>query len=141
MRVRTRSGVVAACIVAATPFLSTSVSAGGLDGSSDIVCALTDVVGCVEQRSCVQGSAKGFDLPGLFILDAKNKVVRGSYESGEKSVSPVKNMERSGDHLVLQGVENGRGWDIAIDVKTGTMSGAVVGDAVSILVFGVCTAP
>ena len=141
MRNSKRSGVVAACVVAATPFLSTSVSAGGLDGSSDIVCALTEVVGCVEQGSCLQGRAKGFDLPGLFILDAEKKVIQNNFESGDKSVSPVKGMERSGDHLVLQGVENGRGWDIAINVKTGTMSGAVVGDAVSILVFGVCTAP
>ena len=141
MRIRKCSGVVAACIVATTPFLSTAVSAEGLDGSSDIVCALTEVVGCVEQDSCVQGRAKSFDLPGLFILDAEEKIVRGSYESGEKSVSPVKNMERNGDHLILQGVEQGRGWDIAIDMKTGTMSGAVVGDAVSILVFGICTAP
>jgi hypothetical protein len=55
-------------------------------------------------------------------------------------VSPVKNTERSKDHLILQGAEEGHGWDIAVDTKTGAMRGAVVGEAVSILVSGTCTA-
>jgi hypothetical protein len=37
-------------------------------------------------------------------------------------------------------VENGRGWNIAINTKTGRMSASGVGDAVSFLVFGACTA-
>jgi len=74
------------------------------------------------------------------ILDAKKKVLRAAYESGHDAVSPVKSMERSGDHLVLQGVENGRGWEFAINTKSGHMSAAGVGDAVSFLGFGACTA-
>jgi len=139
MKIRKRFWFVAACAVAATPFLSTAVSAEGLDGSSDIVCAVIQVVGCVEDAGCVLGQAKSFDLPALVVFDAKKKVIRGSDESGHKEVSPVKNRERSIDHLILQGAEEGRGWDIAIDGKTGEMRGAVVGDAVSLLVSGTCT--
>ena len=40
------SRLVAACAVAATPFVSSAVSAAGLDGSSDVVCAVTHVVAC-----------------------------------------------------------------------------------------------
>lgn len=140
MRNRTHSWVVAACMAVATPFVSTAVSAAGMDGSSDIVCAVIDVVGCAEEGSCIQGRASSFDLPEFVILDAKKKVLRAAYESGNDAVSPVKNTERSGDHLLLQGVENGRGWDVAINTKSGRMSGAGVGDAVSFLVFGACTA-
>lgn len=140
MQIRKRFWFAVACAVTATPFLSTAVSAEGLDGSSDIVCSVMDVVGCVEGAGCMQGRADSFDLPGFVILDAKKKVMRGSYESGNEAVSPVKNMERNGDHLVLQGVENSRGWEFAINVKTGLMSAAVVGDAISFLVFGACTA-
>ena len=130
----------AACVIAASPFVSTTASAEGLDGSSDMVCAVIKVVGCVEDAGCVLGQAKSFDLPVLVVFDAKKKVIRGTDESGHEEVSPVKNMERSNDHLILQGAEEGRGWDIAIDSKTGEMRGAVVGDAVSILVSGACTA-
>lgn len=128
-----------ACFITTTPFIPAVVSAEGIDGTKDIICSVRDVVGCTESGQCLQGSAQSFDLPDFVILDAKKKVVRSAYESGHKAVSLVKNMELSGNHLVLQGIENSRGWDIAIDTKTGSMSGAVVGDAVSMLVFGTCT--
>ena len=140
MWIRKLSWIAAACVIAASPFVSTAVSAKGLDGSKDMICAVIKVVGCAEGAGCVVGQAKDFDMPALVVFDAKKKVVRGTEESGHKEVSPVKNMELSNDHLILQGVEEGRGWDIAIDGKTGEMRGAVVGDAVSILVSGTCTA-
>jgi len=137
---RKYSRLVAACAVAATPFVSSGVSAAGIDGSSDIVCAVTHVVACMEDGYCLQGQAKSFDLPDLMVLDSKNKVLRGTHESGHNAVSAVKNMELNGEHLVLQGVENSRGWDIAINAKTGRMSASGVGDDISFLVHGTCTA-
>jgi len=134
------SRLVAACAVAATPFVSSVVSAAGLDGSSDIVCAATHVVACTEDGVCLQGQAKTFDLPELLVLDTKIKALRSTRESGVKAVSPIKNMELNGDQLVIQGVENSRGWDIAINAKTGNMSASGVGDGVSFLVHGTCTA-
>ena len=140
MLIRKYTRLVAACAVAATPFVSTAVTAEGLDGSSDAVCAVTHIVACLEDGVCLQGQAKTFDLPELVVLDAKNKVMRGTRESGHEEVSPLKNMEHNGEHLVLQGVENSRGWDIAINTKTGRMSGSSVGDGVSFLAHGTCTA-
>lgn len=139
MLIRKCSWAVAASVMAVMPFASTAVFAGGLDGSSDIVCSVIEVTACVEDGACISGQARSFDLPEFIILDAKKKLIRAADESGHDAVSPVKNMEKSGDHLILQGVENGRGWDIAIDTKTGRMRGAGVGDAVSFLVFGTCT--
>jgi hypothetical protein len=98
-----------------------------------------EVVGCLENGSCADGSAREFELPEFIIMDAKAKAIRATYESGLKATSPVKNMETSGEHLVMQGVEKGRGWDIAINTKTGHMSTSVVGDGVSFLMFGSCT--
>ncbi len=140
MNNRKYSWALAACIMSATPFITTPVSADvGLGGSSDIVCSVMDVVACVENSNCIQGTARGFELPEFIIMDSEKKVIRAAYESGHKAISHVKNLELSGQHLVLQGVENSRGWNISIDTKTGNMSGAVVGEAVSFLVFGACT--
>jgi hypothetical protein len=140
MRNRTQSWVAAACLVA-TPFVSTAVAAGGIDGTKTIVCAVVDVVGCTEDGQCVEGTARGFELPEFMIMDADKKAIRAAYEAGHNETSPVKNMQQSGDHLVLQGVENGRGWDMAINTRTGRMSASGVGDAVSFLAFGTCTTP
>ena len=140
MHKRTSSWALAAC-VAATPFVSTGAAAGQLDGSSDMVCAVTDAVACLENANCAQGQARDFELPEIMVIDSKQKVIRGALESGEKAVSNIKNSERSGDHLILQGVENGRSWDIAINTNNGKMSASLVGDGISFLTFGICTAP
>ena len=140
MLIRKCSRIAAACVIAATAFVTTAVSAEGLDGTSDAVCAVTLVVACTQDGTCLQGQAKTFDLPALLVLDARNKVMRATRESGLKAVSPVKNMERNGEILVLQGVENSRGWDIAINTKTGNMSASSVGDEVAFLAHGTCTA-
>ena len=138
------SRTLMAGIVAATPFVATDAAAkGGIDGSRDVVCAVMNVVGCVEGdqgSQCIQGSAKSFDLPELMILDTKKKVMKATYESGHNAVSPIKSLEHSGKYMIMQGVENSRGWSIAIDTKNGAMSGSGVGKDVSFLVFGTCTA-
>lgn len=139
MNFRLDATAVAAWVLVAAPFFSSSVAAEGMDGTKDVVCAVMDVVGCIEEGNCLQGRASSFDLPEFIIFDSEAKAMRAAYESGEKAVSPVKNVERNGDHLILQGVENGRGWNIAMDTKSGKMSAASVGDAVSFLVFGSCT--
>ena len=140
MRNITYGWVLAAGMVVTTPFVTNAVSASSLDGSKNIVCAVADVVGCTETGQCVEGTARSFELPAFVIVDAEKKAIRAAYESGLKDVSsPVKNMQRSADHLILQGVENGRGWGISINTKSGRMSASGVGDAVNFLVFGACT--
>lgn len=141
MRSKSYGWVVAACMAAAAPFVSAVASAGPMDGSKNIVCAVVDVVGCTETGQCAEGTARSFELPQFLIMDAGKKVIRAAYEAGHEDVSsPVKNMESSGDQLILQGVENGLGWDIAINTKNGSMSASGVGHAVSFLLFGSCTA-
>ena len=140
MHNKINSWVLSACFFSATPIMATAVSADtGLDGTGNIVCAAMDVVACVEGTACLQGTAKSFDLPEFVILDTKKKVMRADYESGHKGTSPVKNIEKNDGHLVLQGIEKGRGWNIAINTKSGDMSGALAGDGVSFLIFGNCT--
>ena len=140
MNNKINSWVLSACFITATPLIATEVSAASnLDGTANIVCASMDVVACVEGSACIQGSAQSFDLPQFVILDTKKKVMRADYESGHKGTSAVKNIEKSDGHLVLQGIEKGRGWSIAINTKSGDMSGALAGDGVSFLIFGNCT--
>lgn len=114
--------------------------AGAMDGSKNITCAVLEVVGCTETGQCAEGTSRDFDLPQILVMDAEQKSVRGAYEAGHGDVlSPVKNLEKNGEHLILQGVENGRGWNIAINTRDGRMSASGVGDAVSFLLFGSCT--
>lgn len=130
---------VAMTWAAASLFAPVAVSSDRLTGSQDIVCAVMDVVGCLEDGGCVEGSAREFELPEFLIMDSSEKVIRSAHESGEQAVSPIGNMQKDGEHFIMQGVENGRGWDVAINTKTGRMSASAVGDGVSFLAFGACT--
>ncbi len=132
--------IPAAVAIATLLLLMPSFAVKAMDGSKDIVCAVRDVVGCLETGGCAQSDAREFNLPGLFIFNAEEKAVRGAHGSGKDAISQVKSIEVNTKHLILQGVENSRGWDIAVNMENGNMSGAGVGDGVSFLVFGVCTA-
>lgn len=130
----------AICMAMGASFLSLAAQAGGMDGSKNIVCAVVEVVGCTENGQCAEGTSHSFELPRFLIMDAGQKAVRAAYEAGHGDVlSPVEYMETNGDHLILQGVENGRGWSIAINTEDGNMSASGVGEAVSFLLFGSCT--
>jgi hypothetical protein len=133
-------GAITACLMSVSAFISApTIAATSIDGSKDIVCAVLEVVACVEDSRCVQNTARGFDLPELMVVDSKKQVLRSTHESGQKATSVIKNVETNGSHLIIQGAENSRGWNIAINTQTGKMNGATVGDKISFLVFGTCT--
>lgn len=140
MRLAKRSLSLVAAVVAMAASISPGASAAELDGSSNLVCAAFNVVACAEVSGCVQGRAKAFDLPEFMVMDFKAKVVRAHRESGLTHVSPFKNVEKSHTQLIVQGVEDGHGWTISIDRKTGRATTSLAGELVSYMVFGACTA-
>ncbi|MCK5698184.1 MAG: hypothetical protein KAI02_08485 [Gammaproteobacteria bacterium] len=135
MRKKNYSWGLLSTLLLASPFMTANASETG-----NIVCSTVDIIACVDNVACVKDTATSFDLPEFIIVDKEKKVIRAAYESGHKGTSNVKSMEQQGDHLILQGVENSRGWSISIDTKKGDMSGSLVGEGLSFLIFGNCTA-
>lgn len=114
--------------------------AAAFDGTANLVCSAIDVVGCVNGPGCMEGTARSFELPQFMFVDFENKQVRTTGESGHKAVSPIKNFEQTERQMILQGVENHRGWSAAIDRQTGKMIVTSAGPDVSFMVFGACMA-
>ena len=140
MRNRMRSSALALGLGLTTTLLPGAASAAGFDGTTNLVCAAIDVIGCVNGPGCVEGQASSFELPQFMFVDFENKVVRATDESGHKEVSPIKNSEQTETQMILQGVENHRGWSAAIDRQTGRMTVSSAGPDVSFMIFGACTA-
>jgi len=140
MRNRMRSSALALGLGLTTTLLPGAASAAGFDGTTNLVCAAIDVIGCVNGPGCVEGQAGAFELPQFMFVDFENKVVRATDESGHKEVSPIKNSEQTETQMILQGVENHRGWSAAIDRQTGRMTVSSAGPDVSFMIFGACTA-
>jgi hypothetical protein len=123
-----------------TTLVSGGAAAAGFDGSASLVCAAINVVGCVNGPGCMEGQASAFELPEFMFIDFENQVIRATDESGHKEVSPIRNSEQTEYQMILQGVENHRGWSMAIGRETGKMTLTSAGPEVSFMVFGACTA-
>ena len=140
MRKRIRSSALALGLGMTSTLMCSGASATGFDGTANLVCAAIDVVGCVDGSGCVEGQARTFELPGFMFVDFVKKLIRATKESGQKEVSPIKNFEQTEKQVILQGVENHRGWSAAIDRQTGRMTVTSAGSDVSFMIFGACTA-
>lgn len=114
--------------------------AAGIDGKRNLVCANVHVNACLHGRDCMQGGVESFGLPAFLFIDVKKKLVRGTDESGIDEVSPISNLETTDKQYILQGIENHRGWTIAINRNDGSMSLTSSGQDVSFQVAGSCTA-
>ncbi len=140
IRNRTASSALALGLGLTATFLSSGASAAAFDGTVNLICSAIDVVGCVNGPGCMEGRASTFELPQFLFVDFEKKLVRATDESGHKEVSPIKNLEITEKQVILQGVENHRGWSAAIDSQTGKMIVTSVGADVSFMIFGACTA-
>ena len=120
-------------------FIATPAQATNFDGKSNLVCAAQNVVGCAYEKACLEGSANSFDLPNFMVVNFKKKQIHATKESGIEEVSVIENMETTDSHIIIQGIENHRGWTTAIDRKSGHMSVSSTGSEFSFMIFGSCT--
>ena len=130
-----------AAVVLAIGLAPVGAAAADLDGSKNLVCASNSVVACIDGSVCVQGESRTFDLPAFMFVDFKGKVVHARTEGDVRKVeSPIRNLGKSNTQLILQGVENGHGWGMAIGQTDGRMTTTITGETGSFIIFGACTA-
>lgn len=135
------AALITACAAIAIAAVPVGASGAGFDGSSNLICAASNVVACTKSSVCVQGEASSFDLPIFMYVDFKAKVVKARTEGDEKQVeSPIRNFQKSNTQLILQGIENGHGWGISVDQTGGRMTMTVSGESSGFMIFGACTA-
>jgi hypothetical protein len=124
----------------AAMLLPAGVSAAGLDGKTNLVCAAVHVIGCTNGPGCREGTAKSFDLPQFMFVDFKKQEIHATDETGINVVSPIRSSEMTEQQIILQGIENHRGWSATIHRGNGELTVASSGAGVSFMVFGACTA-
>ena len=123
----------------AVMLLPAGVSAAGLDGKASLVCAAVDVIACSNRPGCREGSANEFGLPQFMFVDFKKQQIHATDETGLDVVSEIKSSEITEQQIILQGIENHRGWSVTIDKANGKLTVTSSGSGVSFMVFGACT--
>ncbi len=109
--------------------------AGDFDGSKRLLCAPADIFECGPSVACQRSTPEDADVSRFLRVDFKKKRLAW----GEHT-AVIQNVVKKEGKTILQGAENGRGWSIVIDQKSGTMSGAISDTARGFLLFGACTA-
>jgi hypothetical protein len=127
---------VLACLALASP----ASAAGKYDGSAPMLCAVTAMSECEANGQCQRSAPQsGNNLPTFLRVDVKARSVSANDGSGRKT--EIRASTVVDGHLMLQGIENGKAWNMVIGSETGKWGGSIVEDDGSFAVFGACTLP
>jgi hypothetical protein len=113
-------------------------SAGDFDGSKNLLFASIQVFECEADAKCDQVTAEEVGFVQFLKINFKKKEITGTRKNGMAVTSKIKNVESSEGMLMLQGVEYGRAWSLAITQATGNATMSAAGDRESFVVFGAC---
>jgi len=119
--------------------LSSLALADDVTDADELLCSVVEVQACFESTECMKVMPWELNIPQFVIVDLKKKLISTTNASGENRSSPIRTLERSGQSIVLQGIEEGRAFSFNIDKKTGILTVAVARDGLTTSVFGACT--
>lgn len=111
--------------------------AEGIDGETALVCDLVEASLCDGVASCGRIEFSEIDLPPVYTVDFAAKQLAS--EDGQRT-SPIASQELLDAVLVLQGLQNGRGWSMVIDRATGHLSATIADIEGALVIAGACTA-
>ena len=116
------------------------LATAAFDGSSPLLCAAVEAIECSTSGECTAGTPESVNIPHFLNIDFKSKKVEAVRHGKETRNSAIRSLERVEGTLVMQGIEAGRGWSIAISEETGKLSASIVGNQIGFVVFGACIA-
>jgi hypothetical protein len=111
-----------------------TASAGDFDGSKLLICATVEAIDCAPGEECTKGRPDDVGAPQFLRIDFAQKVI-----VGPKRTTPIRFMDTSDDQILLQGMELGFGWTLALDQDSGMMTVTLVNREGGVVLFGSCT--
>ena len=118
-------------VLAAAP----AAKAGDFDGSKPLLCAPVEVIDCVPGVPCFADTPREMGAPAFLRIDFKRKTVTGPH--GEAQIAAL---EKTDTQLLLQGVEIGHAFALALDRESGRMTATLNDANGAFILFGSCTA-
>jgi hypothetical protein len=110
--------------------------AGPIHGTAPAICATVETFECVPNGDCIKDSPEAIALPRFIRLDFATKQAVAERISGGPLTAEIMSQRVEAGRVVLQGIQNGNGWSLAVTQETGAMSLAISSDGVGYIVFG-----
>lgn len=106
------------------------------DGSKPLICASIQVFNCSPGEDCERGLPESVGAPQFLRIDlAKKEII------GPKRTAKIVSLDKGEEQIILQGVELGMGWTIALDRISGKATITFAGKREGFIVFAACTNP
>ena len=126
-------------VLAAVFVFPCTVPAGDIDGSAPLVCALLKVLECPEGEDCFERSTSDPSIPRIVTIDFAAKEIRSAPVGGPLRTTSFEEVQRAGESIILQGVQNNRAWSLLLDTTSGRMNISASDHQVVFVVFGTCS--
>jgi hypothetical protein len=110
-----------------------------VDGSTPLLCAVTEVQECEPGGVCQRRTPEAVNLTPFLRVDAKAKRIATADASGQ--TAPIHELAQVDGRLLMHGGQGGRSWSAVIEGESGRLSAGVVDHEGGFLVFGACTTP
>lgn len=131
--------IVGVSIVTLLCLLPYSLAMAGFDGSAPLICSVIEVFECSLEQDCIEGTVESMNIPQFVRIDFAMNKISTTEEIKEKRESPINNFDRADGMLILQGIQNGRGWSMVIAEETGKMTATASDGGGGFVIFGACT--
>ena len=110
-----------------------------IDAKDQLICAISYASLCHINEDCTEGTVDTVNLPLLLKIHPKKKTIESTRLEGEQRTSTISAVNTSNNNLILQGVQEGSGWNMTINKTNGQMSISSSLDGQGYVAFGVCT--
>ncbi len=133
---RHRLPLIGACVLLALLNLPSVLTAQ----EPAAVCALGALRECGPELECLPASPwQDPEPPGFIRVDVEASTITIlSPPSRRGEVTQILGMESGGDHIVLTGIEAGRGWSMVISISDGDMTLSATDDGFAFIGRGKC---
>jgi hypothetical protein len=133
---RHRIPMIGACMLLASLGLPAAVVAQ----EASAVCAFGALQECGPNLECLPASPwQDPEPPGFVRVDVEASTISIlSPPSRRGETTQILGMERTGDHIILTGIEAGRGWSMVIAISDGDMTLSATDDGFAFVGRGKC---
>jgi len=126
--------ITIAAVLGAAWVAAGAAFAADFDGSKRLICATVEARDCVSGSPCYRGLPREIGAPNFFRVDFEKKSL-----IGPQRTTAIRAMEKDDAQLLLQGVELGYLWVVALDRASGGFSASLTNRDGAFVLFGSCT--
>jgi len=113
-------------------------AANDLSEASEFLCSPSWAISCAANHVCETGLPMEWNIPEFVIADLTKKTLSTPGDSGQNRTTSIETAQSEDGLIIIQGHELGRAFSLVVSESTGSLSGSITSENLTIAVFGAC---